>query len=70
MRDQTEEFVENQEDGPMTENVKTLLVRLPVEVKQWLEEESDRNLSSQTSEVVRAVRLRMESERHRSASAA
>ena len=43
--------------------VKTLLVRMPVEVKEWLENESDRNLSSQGSEVVRAVRLRMESER-------
>jgi hypothetical protein len=55
----------------MTEKaVKTLLVRLPVEVKEWLEKESGRNLSSQGSEVVRAVRLRMESERHRNASAA
>jgi hypothetical protein len=43
--------------------VKTLLVRMPVEVKEWLEKESGRNLSSQGSEVVRAVRLRMESER-------
>jgi hypothetical protein len=48
----------------MTEkSVKTLLVRLPVEVKEWLEKESGRNLSSQGSEVVRSVRLRMESER-------
>jgi hypothetical protein len=48
----------------MTEKaVKTLLVRLPVEVKEWLEKESDRNLSSQGSEVVRSVRLRMESGR-------
>jgi hypothetical protein len=48
----------------MTESaVKTLLVRLPVELKEWLEKESLRNLSSQTSEVVRAVRLRMESVR-------
>jgi hypothetical protein len=42
--------------------VKTLLVRMPVEVKEWLAKESGRNLSSQGSEVVRAVRLRMESE--------
>jgi len=49
----------------MTEKaVKTLLVRMPTEVKEWLEKESDRNLSSQGSEVVRAVRLRMQSERH------
>jgi hypothetical protein len=46
----------------MTEQAcKTLLVRLPVELKQWLEKESSRNLSSQGSEVVRAVRQRMES---------
>ena len=52
------------ERPPMTEKaVKTLLVRMPVEVKEWLERESGRNLSSQGSEVVRAVRLRMESER-------
>jgi hypothetical protein len=49
----------------MTEKaVKTLLVRIPVDVKEWLERESGRNLSSQGSEVVRAVPLRMESERH------
>jgi hypothetical protein len=46
----------------MTEKTfKTLLVRLPVELKEWLEKESGRNLSSQGSEVVRAVRQRMES---------
>lgn len=42
--------------------VKTLLVRLPSDVKAWLEQQARRNLSSQTSEVVRAVRSRMESE--------
>jgi hypothetical protein len=48
----------------MTEKaVKTLLVRLPADLKEWLEKESGRNLSSQGSEVVRAVRQRMESVR-------
>ena len=48
----------------MTETtVKTMLVRMPVDVKEWLEKESSRNLSSQGSEVVRAVRLRMQSVR-------
>ena len=42
---------------------KLLLVRLPNEVKAWLQAEATRNLSSQTSEVVRAVRQRMEAER-------
>jgi hypothetical protein len=43
--------------------VKTLLVRMPVDVKEWLEKESGLNFSSQGSEVVRSVRLRMEAER-------
>ena len=48
----------------MTEKtLKTLLVRLPVELKEWLEKESGRNRSSQGSEVVRAVRQRMETVR-------
>jgi macrodomain Ter protein organizer (MatP/YcbG family) len=41
---------------------KMLLVRLPADVKTWLEAEAARNLSTQTSEVVRAVRQRMEAE--------
>ncbi|MGY4605752.1 hypothetical protein ACVW16_004164 [Bradyrhizobium sp. USDA 4474] len=43
---------------------KTLLVRLPSDVKAWLEREAAYNLSSQTSEIVRSVRHRMEAERH------
>ena len=44
----------------MTEKpVKTLLVRLPVELKEWLKK-SVRNLSSQGSEIVRLVRQRIE----------
>jgi hypothetical protein len=37
-----------------------LLVRLPPDVKTWLASEATRNASSQTSEVVRALRERME----------
>jgi hypothetical protein len=35
---------------------------LPPEQKFWIEEQAQRNLSSQNSEIVRAIRFRMESE--------
>jgi hypothetical protein len=38
----------------------SVLVRLPPDVKLWLEREAARNSASQNSEVVRSVRLRME----------
>ncbi len=44
-----------------------MLVRLPVAMKDWLRREAQRNLSSQTSEIVRAVRLRIESEQREKA---
>ena len=37
-----------------------IVVRLPRDVKQWLTEEAANNASSQTSEIVRAVRERMQ----------
>ena len=37
-----------------------ILVRLPVDMKSWLEMEADRNCSSQNSEIVRTVRARMD----------
>ena len=42
-----------------------LLIRIPADVRQWLEREAERNLSSMTSEVVRALRCRMENEPQR-----
>ena len=39
---------------------KTMKCRLPADVKRWLEIEAKRNASSQASEIVRAVRERME----------
>ncbi|WP_027527430.1 Arc family DNA-binding protein [Bradyrhizobium sp. Ec3.3] len=39
---------------------KTLLVRLPADVKAWLASEAERNFSSQNSELVRAAREKME----------
>lgn len=45
----------------MTEPVvKFYSLRLPEDVKTWLEREARRNLSSQNSEIVRAIRWRME----------
>jgi len=37
-----------------------VLVRLPLDVKRWLEREAARNACSQNSEVVRCIRDRME----------
>ena len=39
-----------------------MLVRLPLDLKEWIEREAERNLSSQSSEIVRALRYRVESE--------
>jgi hypothetical protein len=47
-----------------------MLVRLPQDVKGWLERQAEKNCASQNSEVVRAVRARMESEQHGRADAA
>ncbi|TFV41367.1 Arc family DNA-binding protein [Bradyrhizobium niftali] len=41
------------------------LVRLPADVKQFIREQAARNCSSQNSEIVRAVRARMEAEQER-----
>jgi Arc-like DNA binding domain len=40
-----------------------LLVRVPVEIRTWLRAQSRRNASSQNSEIVRAVRERMDREK-------
>jgi hypothetical protein len=42
-----------------------LLVRVPVEIHTWLRAQSRRNASSQNSEIVRAVRERMDREKPR-----
>jgi hypothetical protein len=40
-----------------------VLVRLPPDVKRWLEREAARNAGSQNSEIVRSIRKRMDSEK-------
>ena len=39
-----------------------LMVRLPLDIKKWLAQQARRNASSQTSEIVRSLRERMERE--------
>jgi hypothetical protein len=38
----------------------SVLVRLPRDVKRWLEDEAARNAASQNSEIVRSIRARMD----------
>jgi hypothetical protein len=40
----------------------TFLVRLPDDVLSWVEQEAARSLASRNSEIVRAIRARMDSE--------
>lgn len=39
---------------------KPVQLRLPVDLKEWIEAQAEKNGSSQNSEIVRAVRERME----------
>ncbi len=40
-----------------------VLVRLPIDVKKWIEKEAPRAFASQNSEIIRSIRVRMENER-------
>ena len=39
-----------------------ILVRLPRDVKTWIERQAARNGASQNSEIIRSIRLRMDGE--------
>jgi hypothetical protein len=39
-----------------------VLVRIPPDMKSWLEQEAERNWTSQNAEIIRAIRSRMTSE--------
>jgi len=39
-----------------------ILVRLPRELKKWIEDEAVRNGASQNSEIIRSIRTRMDHE--------
>jgi hypothetical protein len=43
------------------------LIHIPLDVKQWIEAEAARMLSSQNSEILRCIRFRMETEQSRKA---
>jgi len=42
------------------EEAERLLVRLPRDVKEWVQREAARNCASQNSEIIRSIRARME----------
>jgi len=44
------------------QETKGLLLRLPRDVKAWIEKESARTLASQNSEIVRCIRARMDAD--------
>jgi|BarGraIncu00222A_1022003.scaffolds.fasta_scaffold350380_1 hypothetical protein len=39
-----------------------VMARLPQEQKLWIEEQAERNFTSQNAEIVRSIRSRMESQ--------
>jgi hypothetical protein len=41
---------------------KAVLLRLPHDVKEWVEKEAARTLASQNSEIIRSLRARMDAE--------
>jgi hypothetical protein len=41
-------------------------IRVPPDVKRWLEQQAARNLGSQSSEIIRSIRMRMEAEKRES----
>ncbi|MEY9421135.1 hypothetical protein ABIF69_007577 [Bradyrhizobium japonicum] len=49
------------------EQTKAVLVRLPADVKVWLENEARKTFASQNSEIVRCIRARMDADPPRKA---
>jgi hypothetical protein len=45
----------------------SVLVRLPQEVDDWIREQAERTLTSRSSEILRMIRQRMDSERREKA---
>jgi hypothetical protein len=45
------------------DETKAVLLRLPKDVKAWIEKEAARSLASQNSEILRCIRARMEPDR-------
>lgn len=42
------------------EGIAKVLIRLPVDAKSWIEQQAQRNMSSQNSEIIRCVRDKMD----------
>lgn len=53
-------------DLPERESV-VISLRVPVDVKTWLAAQAKRNISSQTAEIIRTLRDRMDAEREKAA---
>jgi hypothetical protein len=49
------------------EETTTVLIRLPLDVKRWVEMEAARTLASQNSEILRCIRARMDQEQSKKA---
>jgi hypothetical protein len=49
------------------QETKGLLLRLPKDVKIWIEQESARTLASQNSEILRCIRAKMDADQPKSA---
>ena len=52
---------------PHKKETRSVLLRLPIDAKEWIEKEAARTLASQNSEILRCIRARMDSERERAA---
>jgi hypothetical protein len=44
-----------------------MVIRIPRDVKGWIEREAERNCASQNSEIIRSIRARMETEQPKKA---
>jgi hypothetical protein len=44
------------------EETRAVLLRLPLDVKTWIEQRAARTLASQNNEILRIIRARMDSE--------
>jgi hypothetical protein len=45
----------------------SVLVRLPLEVDDWIREQAERSLASRSSEILRMIRARMDAEQPKKA---
>lgn len=53
-------YIAHSDDEPVMNKTVQVAIRFPADVKAWLAAQAEKNGSSQNSEVIRAVRERME----------